>query len=545
MHLTINSGGRAGGVIGKLVACLFFSLFAGMGLLFCGFIIMGFWQAVETRLWHETNCHIMESRVSDSEDNDQPYRFIVRYSYNFKGNKYTSDLLDLDYSGTDDYSEAQRSASNYKKGTTALCYVNPENPQQAILEHKSLLTGLAIFFPMIFVAIGFGGIWYTLRSGRSRENDDGTIVPESISQKASKDRGSLIGLLFFSVFFLIGLAFLTFAFIIPAMNIQSAKSWSQVRCHIVRSSVQSHYDDDGTTYSVEILYSYKINDVEYRSDRYSFMGGSSSGYESKKRIVDSMPPGSEAACYVNPDDPTDAVLNRDWTVEMWFGLIPLAFVLVGGGGMIAMVRSKRKRKYRCDAEMTIPYEAVLKSGSRVAKFIGHVLFAIFWNGIVVGLFIWDVPLFFSIIFAVAGAAIFLTVVYKFLALFNPSVSLVMSPGKVVLGEETQLMWEMSGNIEKVEQLTITVEGQELATYRRGTDTCTDSSIFMSLQVLDTTDFRDMETGKTSFTLTDTMHSFKADNNEIRWTVKVTGDIPNWPDIKEKFGIGVLPHRNRK
>jgi hypothetical protein len=39
-----------------------------------------------------------------------------------------------------------------------------------------------------------------------------------------------------------------------------------------------------------------------------------------------------------------------------------------------------------------------------------------------------------------------------------------------------------------------------------------------------------------------MHSFKADNNQIIWSLTVHGDIPRWPDIKDSFEIVVPPMR---
>jgi len=37
-----------------------------------------------------------------------------------------------------------------------------------------------------------------------------------------------------------------------------------------------------------------------------------------------------------------------------------------------------------------------------------------------------------------------------------------------------------------------------------------------------------------------MHSFESPHNKITWFVKVTGDIPRWPDIDEAFPIRIRP-----
>jgi hypothetical protein len=38
----------------------------------------------------------------------------------------------------------------------------------------------------------------------------------------------------------------------------------------------------------------------------------------------------------------------------------------------------------------------------------------------------------------------------------------------------------------------------------------------------------------------TMPTFRSEHNKILWTLRVRGDIPRWPDIKEEYEITVLP-----
>jgi hypothetical protein len=44
---------------------------------------------------------------------------------------------------------------------------------------------------------------------------------------------------------------------------------------------------------------------------------------------------------------------------------------------------------------------------------------------------------------------------------------------------------------------------------------------------------------------DTMHSFKADNNRIIWSIEIRGDIKRWPDVKESFEVEVTPTDGRQ
>ena len=38
------------------------------------------------------------------------------------------------------------------------------------------------------------------------------------------------------------------------------------------------------------------------------------------------------------------------------------------------------------------------------------------------------------------------------------------------------------------------------------------------------------------------HSFEAEHNQIRWRLRVRGDVRSWPDIDDVFEIVVLPAR---
>jgi hypothetical protein len=115
-------------------------------------------------------------------------------------------------------------------------------------------------------------------------------------------------------------------------------------CTIVSSQVGSQTDEDSTTYSVEIHYTYTFAGREYESNRYQFLGGSSGGYEAKERIVRRLPPLTRTTCYINPQHPSEAVLNRDFSGEYAFVLLPLVFAAVGLGGIIFTIRGARRER---------------------------------------------------------------------------------------------------------------------------------------------------------------------------------------------------------
>ncbi|HYG62253.1 MAG TPA: DUF3592 domain-containing protein, partial [Thermoanaerobaculia bacterium] len=195
-------------------------------------------------------------------------------------------------------------------------------------------------------------------------------------------------------FLLVGGLLVYFFFVRPAQRILEARSWQPVSCTIVESHVQEHSGDDGSTYSVAVAFTYSVGDAEYRSDRYKFMGGSSSGYDSKARVVASLPPGTRTTCWVNPADPTDAVVNRGFTPDLLVGLIPMVFALAGLTGVISLASGSLFQK-RPGTRAAAPGGTLRAHGGAPAgpvalepktgplgKLAGMIFVAVFWNGIV-------------------------------------------------------------------------------------------------------------------------------------------------------------------
>jgi uncharacterized protein DUF3592 len=342
MRLTISppSGGKRS-LGGKIAASLFLLPFLAMGLAFAGMIVYSFYGAVRTYAWDEAECLILESGVDehpDSAEASEAYRFRVSYAYSVQGARYTSDRYQPGYSGSSDIGEARRLADRYRLGSHAACYVDPAKPQSAALRRPSLWFGFTILLPLLFVAVGGGGLYFLWRA-----EGEGTPAVPRLQQKIQNANPKGCMAAFFAVFLLAGAGFSLF-FVRPALKVLAAKSWEPTACVIVSSQVRSHPGDDSTTYSVDVLYTYKYNGWEYKSNRYQFLGGSTGGYAAKERVVRRLPPLTRTVCYVNPKDPAEAVLNRDFSHEYAFGLVPLLFVAVGLGGIIFTLRGTFKER---------------------------------------------------------------------------------------------------------------------------------------------------------------------------------------------------------
>lgn len=475
-----------------------------------------------------------------------------------------------------------------------------------------------------------------------------TRASEPLSGGETKKAGcSNLGCGLFTVPFLLAGAFIIYLlFAGPALKNYKAQDWTPTPCTI--ESIRVAGDE---TYSVEIVYRYTVNGVEYRSDRYDFVNVSTSAYEDKYEAVYRNPAGSRATCYVNPDNPAEAVFHRDFSSDMWFGLFGLPFFLAGVFGLYVSIKNALKDRkepaalrakqanawpgfetirYRNPsptaqqesdyqppsfeppsysqspfdesslqpittqpppatepveieklAEIPKPaditdikrfVEAAWNSQAVTASeaagpFERRVLEPVFspgckvktmavvtvvWNAVVLAFGGWRVKGswndgFFGLMpnllfspFELIGIFLLLVTGYYFLALFNPRPRLILSTTQVRLGEPFNVEWEFTGSTRAVKRFFLYMEGWEMATYRRGTNSSTDKSLFAKITI---TDRPGAARGNALVTVpANTMHSFTSENNKIVWSIQLRGDIRIWPDVSESFNIEVLPRR---
>jgi hypothetical protein len=388
------------------------------------------------------------------------------------------------------------------------------------------------------------------------------MVTEPLSNRRRSSQASTGCLVpFFSVFLLAGCAAFYFTTVRPVLRYQAARSWRETTCTVLSSQVGEHSDSDGTTYSVDVLYTYSDGYRSYQSGRYDFLGGSSSGRQGKEEAVARYPPGARVQCWVDPAHPEEAVLSREPSAMWLIGLFPLLFVIIGGGGMVWAIRAGRRRGSAAAPFQTSPQALMTATRGTLelkpdagpwAKFAGMTFLALFWNGIV-SVFVYQAVATwragtpdgcmtaFLIPFVLIGLLLIYGAISQFLVLFNPRLRLTLSPGALAPGGNGFLQWSCSGWAGRIRRLTLVLEGREEAQYRRGTSTYTDREVFATLTVLDSVQPFEIREGSISFGIPPgTVPSFTADHNKIRWALKAHCDIPGWPDSDDEYEILVKP-----
>jgi len=560
-----SKSGQPAGIVGKIFGSLFCLVFFCAGALFLAFIVRDVGRTLEGHRWPTVECRIVESVVDERHSSpEKPYAFRVRYEYVWQGRTYSSDNPGSQSTRFSTYNAAAGLAERYKPGTQTLCHVNPSAPGEAILQRGSYWIAAAAILPLIFMGIGAGGLYFIWA-----RQQPVNLEPQPISTRAAPARGWLFLFGFFAIFLFVGAVAFYFLAVRTVSRVVAARDWTPTPCVVVSSRVQSHRGDDSTTYSVDILYAYEFNGREFKSSAYGFMGGSSSGQDGKREIVRAHPPGRKTICYVNPSDPTDAVLQRGFTPMMLLGLIPLVFLFAGAAGMrhawrkrgelagqtlsSTAMREPQLSAYRRGSAPVSDGPVVLQATkSRVWQLVGGILFAGFWNGIV-SVFVWQAvksfqkgrPEWFLAVFLIPFVAIGLGTLgfvgYSFLRLFTPGVTLRLSRRAIPLGESADLEWELGGRASSIRTWRVWLEGREEATYARGTSTSTDKATFAEIEVASTNATVDIRAGRARIAIpADTMHSFQSHNNKIVWALRIKGEIRNWPDVSEEFPITVLP-----
>jgi len=544
-----------GSLAGKGFGTVFFGLFFLMGALFTVFILGEAFKQLAPWWWPATDCTILSSGVGDTGDDQHPYRALVRYRYEIDGRAYESDRVFHSDRGTPSFDRARDRAARYQPGGAATCRVSPDQPALAMLERRLPWIVFAVLFPLIFVAIGGIGLYATWRGSPSGKEQ----AVESISQKASSGRGHKVLVFMGLTFVVVGVAVFVPMTGLPAIRLAASLTWEATPCTIVGASMRSWSTDDGTSYRADVLYEYRAGGRDWRSNRVDFFSFLTSGRDNARAILDRYPDGADAACWVNPGDPSRSVLERQFRPKHLLGLIPLVFVIAGGAlanhgrKLMGLRRGVEETEIGKDVPAHGPLILKPEVGP-VGKVGASVFFALLWNGIV-SVFVWQAwkawesgsPDWFLNIFLIpfvlVGLFSFGVVGHFLLALANPRPRLTLIPGSPRLGDALRIEWVFTGRAGRIGHVRIFLEGREEATYQRGTDTVTDREVFTTHNLIDTGNDWEIPKGTAEIIIpSDTMHSFAADSNKIIWEIKVEGEIVRWPDVSQNFPIEIRPTR---
>ena len=146
------------------------------GAFFYFTVLQPFFQSTAARHWVETPCRVLSSEVKyHSGSKGGTYSEEIAYAYQVDGREYHSDRYQfLRFSSSGRQAKANVVAK-YPRGRQAVCYVNPKNPLEAVLNRGFAPVGWFAFFPLVFVGVGMVGLVGAVR-GRGIFVGQGTIA---------------------------------------------------------------------------------------------------------------------------------------------------------------------------------------------------------------------------------------------------------------------------------------------------------------------------------------------------------------------------------
>lgn len=126
-------------------------------------------KAQMTREWTPVECRILSSRIVSERptpSSELAHRVELRYEYQVKGVKHIgSRIRQVDAAPTQHIENARQKQQGYPPGSRQTCFVDPDTPEMAVLEHASRAALYSIWFPLLFVVGGLGMLRGAFRRG--------------------------------------------------------------------------------------------------------------------------------------------------------------------------------------------------------------------------------------------------------------------------------------------------------------------------------------------------------------------------------------------
>lgn len=300
----------------------------------------------------------------------------------------------------------------------------------------------------------------------------------------------------------------------------------------------------------------------------------------------SWPLGAERRGWYDPDAPDTIVLRRGYNWWTWLLalLLPGALVAFGSSGLARAVRRWGRSEEAVAAGMPAllgrtpqaaaelpgvpPCEDLVNSPGTLLRYrlpiespenwalIGIGLFALLWNTVLVVLAVgagldlaggqrdWLLLAVLVPCCAVGIAAVAMFVRGLVLATAVGTTHVEIADHPLFPGGRYEAMISQGGS-GTLRELAATLELEESATFRQGTDTRSETTVVLQLPVGTWRDVQ-LEPGRnfeTRFTVAiprDAMHSFVSEHNAVRWRLVIRGTPARWPPFTRMFPVVVFP-----
>jgi hypothetical protein len=113
------------------------------------------WRGLLARSWEPTPCTILTSEVeSVPGDGNDTFRVKITYRYDFRGESYTSTRFNFETGSSSTYDWKAKVVADLRPDRQTECFVNPRNPQEAVIERSPRAEIWFGLFGLPFIAVG-------------------------------------------------------------------------------------------------------------------------------------------------------------------------------------------------------------------------------------------------------------------------------------------------------------------------------------------------------------------------------------------------------
>jgi hypothetical protein len=144
------------------------------GALFTLLLWLSYQRAEASRHWTPTPATVVSSQVlAERATPSSPtrWRIAVKYDYTFAGQHYTSTRFRRVDGSTGDEEKVHRIRQQFTPGADITCWVNPADPQFAILQHDTRAALYTLWFPLLFFFGGLRMSWAAWTRTRASNSD--------------------------------------------------------------------------------------------------------------------------------------------------------------------------------------------------------------------------------------------------------------------------------------------------------------------------------------------------------------------------------------
>lgn len=144
---------------GKLFLCLIGSSLLVVGGVFEWLLVRSYRQAKASREWPQVQVIILKSELEERQISGYPreYSFSIGYDYTFDGQLLESQRFSpRGKKWTKSLDKVNKQILDYPVGSIHSAWVDPADPEFAILRHDTKAAGYTLWFPALVIVGGAG-----------------------------------------------------------------------------------------------------------------------------------------------------------------------------------------------------------------------------------------------------------------------------------------------------------------------------------------------------------------------------------------------------